>query len=148
MTREDIVKALVKGLVWESISDRTQEAVGFNATYRVQTMQDGSARWNSRYMGAWYGAESPSDAQAAAEADYRALIAAALHVEKIAGLVDLASDFSAAKIDALRYSPPYGASPEDEPDPVVDAETVWAWQADVKDALAAFRAAATGGEGG
>ncbi len=68
----------VKPLVWESISDRTQEAVGFNATYRVQTMQDGSARWNSRYMGVWYGAESPSDAQAAAQADYEARILAAL----------------------------------------------------------------------
>lgn len=41
---------------------------------------------------------------------------------------------------ALRYSPPYGASPEDEPDPVVDAEAVWALQADARDALAALRA--------
>jgi len=147
MDHDAILRAVVKPLVWESISDRTQEAVGFNATYRVQTMQDGSARWNSRYMGAWYGAESPSDAQAAAEADYRALIAAALHVEKISALVEEMADFANAKIDALRYSPPHGASPEDEPDPVVDAETVWAWQADVKDALAALAAPAPVKEG-
>jgi hypothetical protein len=56
-------------------------------------------------------------------------------------LRDFVADFAAAKIDALRYSPPYGASPEDEPDPVVDAETVWAWQADAKDALAEHDAA-------
>lgn len=87
------------------------------------------------------------DAQAAAEADYRALIAAALHVEKISALVEEMADFANAKIDALRYSPPHGASPEDEPDPVVDAETVWAWQADVKDALAALAAPAPVKEG-
>lgn len=43
----------------------------------------------------------------------------------------------------------------DEPDPVVDAETVWAWQADAKDAIKAAALALTpapeapkGGEGG
>ena len=55
----------------------------------------------------------------------------------VKGLRDFVVDFADAKIDALRYSPPYGASPEDEPDPVVDAETVWAWQADAKDAIKA-----------
>ena len=55
---------------------------------------------------------------------------------KVAGLRDFVDDFAKAKIDALRYSPPYGSSPEDEPDPVVDAKTVWAWQADAKAALA------------
>jgi len=53
-----------------------------------------------------------------------------------AGLRDFIGDFANAKIDALRYQPSYGESPEDEPDPVVDAETVWAWQADAKSALA------------
>ncbi len=56
--------------------------------------------------------------------------------DEVARLSDFLSDFASAKIDALRYSPPYGSSPEDEPDPVVDAETVWAWQADAKTALA------------
>lgn len=55
----------------------------------------------------------------------------------VKGLRDFVVDFADAKIDALRYSPPHGASPEDEPDPVVDAETVWAWQADAKDAIKA-----------
>lgn len=55
---------------------------------------------------------------------------------KVAGLRDFIDDFAKAKIDALRYSPPCGSSPEDEPDPVVDAKTVWAWQADAKAALA------------
>ena len=55
---------------------------------------------------------------------------------KVAGLRDFVDDFAKAKIDALRSSPPYGSSPEDDPDPVVDAETVWAWQADAKAALA------------
>ena len=44
-------------------------------------------------------------------------------------------DFATAKIDALRYQPSYGESPEDEPDPVVDATEVWAWQPDAKDIL-------------
>jgi len=66
-----------------------------------------------------------------------ALIAANAALEaKVAGLRDFVDDFAKAKIDALRYSPPYGSSPEDDPDPVVDAETVWAWQADAKAALA------------
>ena len=57
---------------------------------------------------------------------------------RIKALEDFVADFASAKIDALRYQPAYGESPEDEPDPVVDAETVWAWQADAKTALAAL----------
>lgn len=51
-----------------------------------------------------------------------------------AGLRNFVEDFAAAKIDALRFPRPL--SPEDEPDPVVDAEEVWAWQADARAALA------------
>jgi len=51
-------------------------------------------------------------------------------------LADFIAEFAAAKIDALRYQPAYGESPEDEPDPVVEAETVWAWQEDARAALA------------
>jgi len=72
-------------------------------------------------------AESERDRLAAANAVLEA---------KVAGLRDFVDDFAKAKIDALRYSPPCGSSPEDDPDPVVDAETVWAWQADAKAALA------------
>ena len=57
---------------------------------------------------------------------------------RVKALEDFVADFASAKIDALRYQPAYGESPEDEPDPVVDAETVWAWQADAKTALAAL----------
>jgi hypothetical protein len=49
-------------------------------------------------------------------------------------LRDFVSDFAAAKIEGLRYSGVI-RSPEDEPDPVVDASEVWAWQ---EDALAAL----------
>ena len=56
---------------------------------------------------------------------------------RVKALEDFVADFASAKIDALRYQPAYGESPEDEPDPVVDAETVWAWQADAKTSLAA-----------
>ena len=72
-----------------------------------------------------------------AEAERDRLAAANAVLEaKVAGLRDFVDDFAKAKIDALRSSPPYGSSPEDDPDPVVDAETVWAWQADAKAALA------------
>lgn len=64
-----------------------------------------------------------------------------------AGLRDFIGDFANAKIDALRYQPSYGESPEDEPDPVVDAETVWAWQADAKAALSAAQPAGMAGKG-
>lgn len=47
-------------------------------------------------------------------------------------------DFSAAKIQALRFTRSH-RSPEDEPDPVVDAEEVWAWQADASRILAKVR---------
>lgn len=77
-------------------------------------------------------AESERDRLAAANAALEA---------KVAGLRDFVDDFAKAKIDALRYSPPCGSSPEDDPDPVVDAETVWAWQADAKAALADAEAA-------
>ena len=51
-----------------------------------------------------------------------------------AGLRNFVEDFAAAKIDALRFPRPL--SPEDELDPVVEAEEVWAWQADARAALA------------
>lgn len=70
-----------------------------------------------------------------ARADQAEAANAALEA-RVAGLCDFIEDFAKAKIDALRYSPPHGSSPEDEPDPVVDAETVWAWQSDARDALA------------
>lgn len=43
-------------------------------------------------------------------------------------------DFASAKIEALRIDMT-GLSPEDEPDPVVEATEVWAWQEDARAAL-------------
>lgn len=69
---------VVKPLVWEQISDRTIEAAGVGSTHRIQTAQDGSVRWQSRYMGKWHNAPSVNAAKAAAQADYEARILAAL----------------------------------------------------------------------
>ncbi len=62
-------------------------------------------------------------------------------LESAEKLAEAARDFATAKIDALRYQPAYGESPEDEPDPVVEAEYVWALQTDMQEALAAWEAA-------
>jgi len=70
---------------------------------------------------------------ARAERDRLAAELAAANARE-AGLRNFVEDFAAAKIDALRFPRPL--SPEDEPDPVVDAEEVWAWQADARAALA------------
>ena len=66
---------------------------------------------------------------------------------RVKALEDFVADCASAKIDALRYQPAYGESPEDEPDPVVEAETVWAWQADAKAALSAAQPAGMAGKG-
>ena len=89
----------------------------------------------------------------AADPEVKALVEAALAAEvarlreRERVLSDFIAEFAAAKIDALRHQPAYGESPEDEPDPVVEAETVWAWQADAKDILSAAQSAGMAGEG-
>jgi hypothetical protein len=50
--------------------------------------------------------------------------------ERVVALEAFIAEFAAAKIEALRM--PSVRSPEDEPDPAVDAEEVWAWQADAR----------------
>lgn len=70
---------------------------------------------------------------ARAERDRLAAELAAANARE-AGLRNFVEDFAAAKIDALRFPRPL--SPEDELDPVVEAEEVWAWQADARAALA------------
>lgn len=72
----------------------------------------------------------------------RELIAARAKIAAAEKLAEALRDFATAKIDALRYQPAYGESPEDEPDPVVEADYVWALQADAKGAIAAWDAAA------
>ena len=47
------------------------------------------------------------------------------------------ADFAEAKFDALRTH--RAAHPADEPDPVTDAETVWAYQDDARATLAKLR---------
>ena len=66
------------------------------------------------------------------------IIRARAKIEAAEKLADALRDFATAKIDALRYQPAYGESPEDEPDPVVEADYVWALQSDAKDAIAAW----------
>jgi hypothetical protein len=64
----------------------------------------------------------------------RAFIAATARAEaaeaRVAELTDFITEFAAAKIDALPS--PRVRSPEDEPDPVVAADDVWAWQEDAR----------------
>lgn len=88
---------------------------------------------------------SMGQAQEAYEAQKAAETALAAMTARVAELEAFIDDFATAKIDALRYSPPYGSSPDDEPDPVVDAETVWAWQADAKAALSHIKRGKTNG---
>ena len=75
----------------------------------------------------------PRAEKAEADRDRLAAELAAANARE-AGLRNFVEDFAAAKIDALRFPRPL--SPEDELDPVVEAEEVWAWQADARAALA------------
>lgn len=79
---------------------------------------------------------SMGQAQEAYEAQLEAEAELARLRDRERVLADFIAEFAAAKIDALRYQPAYGESPEDAPDPVVEAETVWAWQEDARAALA------------
>lgn len=93
MDRDAIVKALVKPLVWRDTKSTNQrhEAVIFEAMYEVCLEDDGWFFWNDGDEG--YGPYNTlAAAQAAAEADYRARIADALHIDKIAALVDLLNE--------------------------------------------------------
>ena len=83
----------------------------------------------------WPTAERFLNAAAKSLADLAAEIQRLRDRERV--LADFITEFAAAKIDALRYQPAYGESPEDAPDPVVEAETVWAWQEDARAALIA-----------
>lgn len=116
-------------------------ADGLALLQELRAERDGSRKANQemvlQVLAALGQAQEAYEAQSKAEAERDRLAAAnAVLDAKVAGLRDFIDDFAKAKIDALRYSPPCGSSPEDEPDPVVDAKTVWAWQADAKAALA------------
>jgi hypothetical protein len=50
---------------------------------------------------------------------------------RAANLTDFLADFAATDFPALPYAR-NGRSPEDDPDPVTDAITVWAWQKDAR----------------
>ena len=89
--------------------------------------------------GAMQALASMGQAQEAYEAQLKAEAELAAAQEREAGLRNFVEDFAAAKIDALRFPRPL--SPEDELDPVVEAEEVWAWQADARAALAQAPAA-------
>ncbi len=68
------------------------------------------------------------------------VIALRARVAAADALAEAAADFANAKIDALRF-PGVIRSPEDEPDPVVEADYVWSLQEDVKSAISAYEAA-------
>lgn len=88
-----ILAGMVKPLVWELDPDRPEDypkwtaATEFGKTYSVF-----KARWGAQdkwgYVGEDGFCHTPEAAQAAAEADYRARIAAALEVDKIGALVE------------------------------------------------------------
>jgi len=88
MTKDEILRAVVKPLVWvpnPDSSERGTVAVGAGKTYHA--CDDG---WTPHRQMRWTEALSLAAAQAAAEADYRARVAAVLDVDKIAALVEAA----------------------------------------------------------
>ncbi len=92
MTTDEIARALVKGLVWRDTksTDQRHEASIFEAMYEVSFDGEDWSFWNDGDEG--YGPyPTLAAAQAAAEADYRARIAAALNLDLVAQLVEAAS---------------------------------------------------------
>jgi len=98
--KEAILAAIVKPLVW--VLDPAREpdfpkwtATGFGATYSVFKAWWGAERkWG--YVGEDGFCHTPEAAQAAAEADYRARIAAALNLDAVAELVEAGRTLEAA----------------------------------------------------
>ncbi|MDN3713374.1 hypothetical protein QWZ10_19505 [Paracoccus cavernae] len=73
------VSGTIKALEWKANGLRHATALGFNTTYTIMLLPDGSgARWQSRYMGEWFDAADSEAAKAAAQSDYRARILAAI----------------------------------------------------------------------
>lgn len=125
-----IVKALVKGLEWETIGARknfSRAKAPLFGNIRVENYGDTfTVAWSvPGFSDTFTDGDFPTlaAAQAAAEQDYRARIAAALHIDKIAALVEagVAAEVQLRECGVKMVGP--GASA----------------LADLRDALAAFR---------
>lgn len=136
--------AKIKLLEWHNFDAWTHWAEGACGTYHVEE-RNGYWQVELRVGSLVHGVTetdgtTPPDlaaAKAAAQADYEARIRAALEPDAgvVAELVEFIGDFGAAKIEALRYDRGR-SSPEDDPDPVVEAEQVWNWQEEARAILA------------
>ncbi len=133
---DEAVKALLDGATpgpWRADGEPWNRIVWSSADNRVCFMAHSSGLNDARDI-------ATSNLIAAAPDLARALLAARAERDRLRDrervLADFIAEFAAAKIDTLRYQPAYGESPEDAPDPVVEAETVWAWQEDARAALA------------
>ena len=145
MSEDDILRAVVKGPVWDE-GNRYGDACAWQAE-----TEKGRFCYGVDLAGLFYmqtperehdGFPTLAAAQAAAEADYRARIATALDLDKLEALTAFIAEFADAKIEALPQPRPHRATPEDGPDPVVDAQDVWAFQEEARSVLAALRGAA------
>ncbi len=87
---DKLIRALVKPLEWEDDGSHRHVAVGGAETFIIADMWRAVRGSGFSYRGQAFLALAA--AQAAAEADYRARIAAALDLDKIAALVEAADD--------------------------------------------------------
>ena len=99
MTEEQIIAALVKPLVW----DEKDRAIGFGCLYFLAHDFDGWRWFQCSRGGVLEGVSTrpfreKADAQAAAEADYRARIAAALNLGPVVALVGAGKAYKDARI--------------------------------------------------
>ena len=138
---DEAVKALLDGATpgpWRADGEPWNRVVWSSADNRVCFMAHSNGLNDERDIATSNLAAAAPDLarallDARAERDRLAAELAAANARE-AGLRNFVEDFAAAKIDALRFPRPL--SPEDELDPVVEAEEVWAWQADARAALA------------
>jgi len=138
----DLTK-LVKPLVWQYLGTvaATWIANGSAGDYQIIDLGQNwdIDRYVLRISGCRLSAHSSAEAaQAAAQADHAGRVLAALDVEAVKGLVAFVDDFANAKIEVLRYDRGR-SSPEDDPDPVVNADQVWGWQEDARETLACLK---------
>lgn len=130
---------LVKPLVWKTRRYKQPDQIGHHSgTYAIwqdpKTLACVASSGAPYFFGPVHAADLEA-AQAAANADHAARVIAALDGDAVRELVEFLGDFGRAKIDALRHDRGR-SSPEDDPDPVVDAEPVWGWQEDARAILA------------
>jgi hypothetical protein len=105
MDKDQIVKALVKGLKWEQTTSGFWRGVGqLHISYLAAVSKSENHVGEWRLGGPWDGFiyhPTLAAAQAAAEDDYRSRIAAALDLDKIAGLVEAGDKLAQTMADML-----------------------------------------------